>query len=268
MTLNVSLIVPDGIVIASDSLMTLSKPINQKMNVDSLCPKCNERVEIKDVQVPPVTVPSSTFPYAQKIFDIKGKFALAVYGSAFVNSRSMFSHVLSMTAKLPDKTDAEGEDYLAIICEQIKAYFDNQLKLEWQKNGTNVALLPDTWFPFGFQLAGIAKDATGEPVARVYNIQIGKQSASVLQTSSAFCTGDTTVVRMLWPNGNAGANIGVFSLQDAIDYAKFLIRTTADYQRFSGQMPVVGGDIDIALVTPRRGFKWIAQKELYRILEK
>jgi hypothetical protein len=33
-------------------------------------------------------------------------------------------------------------------------------------------------------------------------------------------------------------------------------------------MPNVGGDIDIALVTPKRGFKWIAQKELYRILDK
>jgi hypothetical protein len=268
MTLNVSLIVPDGIVVASDSLMTLSRPINQKMNVDTLCPNCNERVEIKDVQVPPVSVPSSTFPYAQKIFDIKGKFALAVYGSAFVNSRSMFSHVQSMTAKLPEKTDNDGEDYLGIISEQIKSYFDNQLKLETKKNGVNLALLPDGWSPFGFQLAGIGKDATGEPIAKVFHIQIGKQSAVVLQSGLALCTGDTTVVRMLWPNSNPGANFGVFSLQDAIDYAKFLIRTTADYQRFSGQMPVVGGDVDIALVTPRRGFKWIAQKELYRILDK
>jgi hypothetical protein len=248
--------------------MTISRPITQKMNVDSVCPKCNERVEIKDIQVPPVSVPSTTFPYAQKIFDIKGKFALAVYGSAFVNLRSMFSHVLSMTAKLPEKSENDAEDYLSIISEEIKKYFDNQLKLEWQKTGTNVAMLPDTWFPFGFQLAGIAKDADGEPVARVYNIQIGKQSAVVLQSSPALCTGDTTVVRMLWPNGNPGANFGIFSLQDAIDYAKFLIRTTADYQRFSGQLPVVGGEVDIALVTPRRGFKWIAQKELYRLLDK
>lgn len=89
-----------------------------------------------------------------------------------------------------------------------------------------------------------------------------------LQANTAFCTGDTTIVRMLWPNGNAGANFSAFSLQDAIDYAKFLVRTTADYQRFSGQMPNVGGDVDIALVTPRGGFKWIAQKELYRILDK
>jgi hypothetical protein len=170
MTLNVSLIVPDGIVIASDSLMTLTRPITQKMNVDSLCPKCNERVEIKDVQVPPVSVPSTTFPYAQKLFDIKGKFALAVWGSAFVNSRSMYSQVLSMNAKLPDKSEDAAEDYLGVIAEQIKNYFDGQLILECQKTGINLGMQPDSWFPFGFQLAGFSKDANGEPIARVFSI--------------------------------------------------------------------------------------------------
>ncbi len=64
------------------------------------------------------------------------------------------------------------------------------------------------------------------------------------------------------------ASVDMFSLQDAIDYAKFLIRTTADYQRFSGRMPTVGGEIDVALITNRHGFRWIAQKSLYQLLEK
>jgi hypothetical protein len=50
--------------------------------------------------------------------------------------------------------------------------------------------------------------------------------------------------------------------------AKLLIRTTADYQRFSGKLPTVGGDTDIALVTHYRGFRWINQKLLYQILER
>ena len=37
MTLNVSLRVPDGIVLASDSLATLITQINQKMNVSAKC---------------------------------------------------------------------------------------------------------------------------------------------------------------------------------------------------------------------------------------
>jgi hypothetical protein len=57
-------------------------------------------------------------------------------------------------------------------------------------------------------------------------------------------------------------------LQDAIEYARFLIRTTIDFQRFTdgtnsdkGSIPGVGGDIDIAVVTPT-GFEWISRKSL------
>ncbi len=217
--------------------------------------------------MPPVSVPSSTFPYAQKLFDIKGKFALAIYGSAFVNSRSMYNHVLDLNAKLPEPSK-DGDDHLAVIAEEIKLYFDKQLRLEWKKGSVNEALLPDTYYPFGFQLAGFAKDSNGEPVAVIYGLSIGKKSKVEKQSGAAFCTGDTSVVALLWPNGNAGANFEAFSLQDAIDYAKFLIRTTSDYQRFSGQLPNVGGEIDVALVTHRGGFKWIAQKELYRLLDR
>jgi hypothetical protein len=82
-------------------------------------------------------------------------------------------------------------------------------------------------------------------------------------------SGDIRVVNLLWnvQPGDGSANFGAFSLQDAIDYARFLIRTTADYQRFSGVMPTVGGEIDLALVTSHRGFQWIAQKQLYRMLD-
>jgi len=58
----------------------------------------------------------------------------------------------------------------------------------------------------------------------------------------------------------------VFSLQDAIAYAEFLINTTAIHQQFSNTMPNVGGEIDIALVTPFDDFKWIRQKELSKLL--
>lgn len=115
---------------------------------------------------------------------------------------------------------------------------------------------------------GFFKDESAEPIARVYYIAIGKKSKWDVIKMPAFCTGDTTVVNRLWQEGIMGANIAAFSLQDAIDYAKFLIKTTADYQRFSGSLPVVGGEIDIALVTNRGGFQWIEQKQLYRMLEK
>ncbi len=80
MTLNVSLRVPDGIVIASDSLSTLTQAINQKLTVTGKCEKCGEITEIKDAQAPPMTIPSSTWPYTQKLFSVKDRFGLAIYG--------------------------------------------------------------------------------------------------------------------------------------------------------------------------------------------
>ena len=37
-------------------------------------------------------------------------------------------------------------------------------------------------------------------------------------------------------------SLELMTLPDAVDYARFLIRTTADYQRFAKMVPVVDGD--------------------------
>jgi hypothetical protein len=262
-TLNVSLRVHDGIVIASDSLSTLSQHVNQKMNVQGKCEKCGEQIELKDVQTPPIAVPSSTWPYTQKAYPITREFGLMTWGTAFVNNRSIYNHVIALSEKI-----AKGETF-AKVSERVVNYFKDQLVAEWTKTAINPALQPDTLWPFGFQLSGYVPDADGEPIATTQVISIGKvpkiEEAKGLGVS---VTGDISLVRLLWPNGKNSANFSVFSMQDAIDYAQFLIRTTSDFQRFSGSLPRVGGDIDIALITQHRGFKWIAQKELYRMLER
>jgi hypothetical protein len=58
------------------------------------------------------------------------------------------------------------------------------------------------------------------------------------------------------------------TLQDAIDFAMFIIRTTIDMQRFSdgtlgnaGSFPTCGGPIRVLSVT-RGGVEWIADRPL------
>jgi hypothetical protein len=267
-TLNVSLRVPDGIVLASDSLATLMQQINQKMTVQGNCQKCGEQVEIKDVPTPPMTVPSSTWPYAQKMFPIQGRYGLATFGAAFVNNRSIYNHIIELADRFP--AVANNEDHLEKMTNFIVGYFLEQLHAECKKTGVDINLQPDTWHPFGFHLVGFTKDANGDPEPHTHLLRIGKNPI-IERFGSIGCTwsGDGSVVGLLWPAGGKNvASFGTFSLQDALDYAKFLIRTTADYQRFSGKLPTVGGEIDIALITNRRGFRWIAQKELYRILDR
>jgi hypothetical protein len=264
-TLNVSLRVPDGIVLASDSLATLVQQINQKMNVEADCQKCGEHIEIKDVPTPPMSVPSSTWPYAQKMYPIRGRYGLATYGSGFVNNRSIYNHIIELADRFPAAN--ENPDNLERMTQFIVGYFREQLVAECKRSGVDINLLPDTWLPFGFQLVGFTKDSNGDPEPHTHLIRVGKVPV-IERFGSIGCTwsGDGSVVGLLW--NSKVANYAAFSLQDAVDYAKFLIRTTADFQRFSGALPTVGGEIDMALITNRRGFRWIAQKDLYRILDR
>jgi len=62
---------------------------------------------------------------------------------------------------------------------------------------------------------------------------------------------------------------GTMTLQDAIDFCTLAIRTTEAIQRFSdgvamdpGDIPGVGGDVDVAIITRDKGFTWIKKKNL------
>ncbi len=59
------------------------------------------------------------------------------------------------------------------------------------------------------------------------------------------------------------------TLQDAVDFCVLMIQTTSAIQRFSdgiiadpGDMPGVGGPVDAAVITPDKGFVWVARKKL------
>ncbi len=63
-------------------------------------------------------------------------------------------------------------------------------------------------------------------------------------------------------------NWGAMTLQDAVDFTILVIQTTSAMQRFSdgiqadpGDMPGVGGPVDVLVITPD-GSKWIQRKEL------
>lgn len=62
---------------------------------------------------------------------------------------------------------------------------------------------------------------------------------------------------------------GTMTLQDAVDFASLMIETTSAIQRFSdgvvvnpGDIPGVGGPIDVGVITPDKGFVWASKKSL------
>ena len=58
-----------------------------------------------------------------------------------------------------------------------------------------------------------------------------------------------------------GVPFEFFTLQDAIDFAVFGIRSTIETLRFHNREKTVGGPIDLLVVTPS-GAQWIKQKQL------
>ena len=58
-----------------------------------------------------------------------------------------------------------------------------------------------------------------------------------------------------------GVPFEFFTLQDAIDFAVYGIRSTIETLRFQAREKTVGGPIDVLVVTPD-GSRWIAQKQL------
>jgi hypothetical protein len=51
-------------------------------------------------------------------------------------------------------------------------------------------------------------------------------------------------------------------VQDAVDYATFILNTTIGYTTFSMQLSPCGGPLQVAVILPDSGFKWLAEPEV------
>lgn len=255
MTLIVSLRTVDGIVIAGDSLSTVMAQVQFKAEIDVKCPSCGHEHRIDPI-AGGGQIPSATFSFAQKVFPFLKRYGVGTYGSGQIADKTMYFAARELEASLIEANfQPSGVTEVATkIGEHIHALARSTIK--------NLDQLPDDSVVVGFQIVGYDGSE-----AKTIEVGIGKD-IKTKPISSKGCTvsGARHVVAAIWElykqNPQDQAVYNLFSLQDAIDYAKFLIRTTAEYQRFSRTTPIVGGDIDIGLVTPFDGFKWIQQKPL------
>lgn len=51
-------------------------------------------------------------------------------------------------------------------------------------------------------------------------------------------------------------------VQDAVDYASFVLNTTIEYTRFTTQVAPCGGPLQVATILPDQRFKWLARPEV------
>ena len=263
MTLIVSLRIPDGIVIAGDSLSTTMQQLHIQGEFEVECPECSHKHTFGPVDVAPVRMPSTTFSYAQKVFPFLDDFGVGTFGRGLLAGKTMHFAIRELEEEIrsaQDPPDTSGVEEVA----DIIAMRAHELL---QQDIDDLSKIPEDRYVVRFQVVGY-QDSEAETIAKNIGREINTERWRGLGCTRS---GQAKVVDAIWQlyqeHPKDEAAYAVFSLQDAIAYAEFLIGSTASYQQFSRALPTVGGHIDIALLTPFDGFNWIQQKPLTATLE-
>ena len=87
MSLVVSLRVPDGIVVAADSLSTGQRLVELTIDPGMLAKIGKQKADEPKATIP---IPFSASSYTQKLFPFHGSFAISVVGQGVVNNKSIY----------------------------------------------------------------------------------------------------------------------------------------------------------------------------------
>ncbi len=257
MTIAVSLRVPDGIVIATDSLMTIqTQPVPREELIQ--CPSCKGKIPYSLIAPPPPVIAASWSTNSQKLFCIKRRnLAIAIFGVPFLKGRSIQSYI----------KEFEEEVFENETVERVAQKLEQYLRQEFVEEVGGIENIAEDEFRIGFQIAGY--DGKEVDIGKTFSVEVGKISrVEPLHSKGYGCSvsGDRRVVMKLWKEDPfipiPMPPFQFLPLQDAIDYVYFLINTTIQFQRFSTMIPTCGGQIEIAVITPYSGFQWIETKGL------
>lgn len=237
MSLIVTTYAPEGIILAGDSRLTLnwSQEIDGKNNNYS------------------ITASDSN----NKVFQIKKKFGLATFGAADIKGIPISGYINQfIEEKIKDETEIDE------IPQFIHEFFGDNLGK------------PNT----SFYLCGY-KIENGISIPYIYFLDINQAVTTRINLVGdeikygANWGGESEVmVRLLnnikIHNGTDWVEVSAtnipfdfFTLQDAIDFSIYAVRTTIETFKFQQRIKTVGGPIDILAIKPNE-IQWIRRKEL------
>jgi hypothetical protein len=233
MSLVVTVYVPSGIVMAADSRTSVLRSEEREQ-------ESGEKVMVQNQLV--------LSDNAYKVVALESIGAgVSVYDAGVINNQPVDSHVHRF-----EEEEIAPEDDAVSCSEKFLVYF--------QGRHPNV--------PIGFHVAGYRVEdrasvpyvfvghTTKQPGARRVNVD---KEGKVVQYG-VVRSGDIRVVNRLIDKSHLPL-FAAMPLQDAVDYAVHLIRTTIDTMRFEPRFPGVGGAIDVLVVQPS-GMRWVQRKEL------
>jgi len=243
MTLVVTTYVPEGIVMASDS--------RQSVTIEGKTP------EGKDFKVE--TVNSDAVMKTSLLG--KQQVGVSNHGQDLLNGVPMGSYIKRFIEE-----ELVAADDVTTIPKKLVEYFRKPF--------------PDA--DAGFYVAGYKKEGKAS-VPYVYHCHVAKNTVERRNTKpdgslsyGASWSGQidvlTSIVNPVIVKDEKGADKVIrapaqiiwdaMTLQDAIDFSIYAIRTTIDTMRFQARPKNVGGPIDVLLLTPEEA-RWIQRKELH-----
>lgn len=257
MTLAVTVVCQDGVVVATDSRTTLANHRMLRVGSD----------------------------FTHKVFE-SGRVAVATYGEAFLADRSIASHMAEFAVAEAGNCDHPGPTAHR-LAEFFGKRYDAQVDDLDEAPPPGVAALG--FLVGGYDAAGVGEawevtlpERAVDPIATTANgggaawrgqadvvTRIVRGSDFELLERLAVLHGRTDALDALSPLLEACSYRIPFdsmNLQDGIDFAVLCIRTTIDVQRLTlgpaatapeFSWPGVGGPIEIATVTATSGFGWV-----------
>lgn len=239
MSLVITVYVREGMVMAADSRLTLNIPRGAPGG-------------------PQHILSVATSDSAKKLFLAPNNVGIATCGAADIGGVPIAGFVESfMIEKL------EGKNLIAKqVADELQQYF------------SALGVRPGTIF----HVAGYAPAAAGGFEQALFALDPAAKTITQLNMpgeQGANWGGEIDVMQRLLNNVSLvplggkppvtvpsfGVPFQFFTLQDAIDFAFYGIRSTIETLRFQAREKTVGGPIDVLVITPESS-RWIAQKQL------
>jgi len=265
MTICVSVRTPEGLILAADSMVTLEGVINtpkgQQTGVLQTFEFANKLTRIKDYPIGVMTwgiasisdrsIPSLIMEWEHDYPSLKDNASFTVKDVAdalhkFIEER--YDKVYPASAKRPQLG-------LFIGGYSQGQFFSDQYKCALPKESTWKEVRPNK--PDGSQSFGANWFGQIDTLSRLIH---GYDRAGIDELVKRGV--DKTIVQK-WINDRVSELPLVFDgmpLQDAVDFANYAIQLTIGRFRFAIGVPVCGGNVDIAVITPN-AFQWAQRKQ-------
>lgn len=233
MSLVVTLNVREGIVMAADSRLTLNSTNNQPGGQ-----VVNVAVGLSDSN--------------RKLFVTPNHVGIGTYGQADIQGVPIAGFIDSFISTLPANTDPHQ------TAQNLLAHF------------RGMTPIPNT----SFHVAGY--NAATPPIDEIWTVEVQNnriQQVNQGQQGMAYGGEGDIVARLIQPVALQGPSntwqplppvsipFNFFTIQDALDFAVYIIRTTIESIRFQTRPKTVGGPIDVLVVRPW-GHEWVNLKKL------